>query len=39
MCITPLTEAELSAYRRHPDTFFGVVIKQGGTVSTVVEIV
>lgn len=26
---TPLTEAEMAAYRRHPDTFFGVVLQVG----------
>ena len=31
---SPLTNEELSAYTRHPDTFFGVYIKQGGKVES-----
>lgn len=34
---TPLTDGELRAYARYPDTFFGVFNKQGGKVETVVE--
>lgn len=28
ICINPMTEEELIAYRRQPDTFFGVTLKQ-----------
>ena len=31
---TPLTEAELAAYKRHPDTFFGVDHKASGSLKT-----
>jgi len=31
---TPLTEAELGAYKRHPDTFFGVHHKVSGSAKT-----
>jgi hypothetical protein len=31
---TPLTEAELAAYKRHPDTFFGVDHKVSGSLKT-----
>jgi hypothetical protein len=30
----PLSEAELAAYRRHPDTFFGVEIKVGKSLTS-----
>ena len=30
----PLSEAELAAYRRHPDTFFGIEIKVGKSVKS-----
>ena len=29
ICTNPITEEELIAYRRQPDTFFGVHLKQG----------
>ena len=29
ICTNPITEEELIAYRRQPDTFFGVYLKQG----------
>ncbi len=35
--ITPISDAELSAYHRYPDTFFGIFRKQGRNVNTIVE--
>ena len=30
MCTTPITSAELTAYKRSPDTFFGIIKKVTG---------
>src|ERR1022692_3836917 len=35
---TPLTEAEVAAYRRHPDTFFGVHHKVSGSAKTPLDL-
>lgn len=34
----PLTEAEIAAYRRHPDTFFGVVQPAGKQITDPIEL-
>lgn len=34
----PITDEELSAYRRHPDTFFGVYRKQGRKIEDPLEL-
>jgi hypothetical protein len=34
----PLTEDELAAYKRHPDTFFGIPLQAGRTVKTPMEL-
>jgi hypothetical protein len=34
----PITDEELSAYRRHPDTFFGVYRKQGRKIDNFLEL-
>ena len=33
----PLTDKELAAYRKHPDTFFGTVIRQPKTINDPIE--
>ena len=38
ICSNPLTDAEFNAYRRYPDTFFGVLSKQSVKVENAVEI-
>ena len=38
MATAPMTDAELSAYRSHPDTFFGVRRPVGGKVDTPMEL-
>ena len=37
ICKNPLSEAEVLAYKRHPETFFGVVQSVGGAVNTPLE--
>lgn len=37
MATNPLTDLELDAYRRHPDTFFGVIRKQSRKIKTIVD--
>jgi hypothetical protein len=34
----PMTEQELNDYKRHPDTYFGVVQPQGKRVNTIMEL-
>ena len=38
MATSPLTDEEFSAYKRHPDTFFGVYIKQGKEAKSPLEL-
>lgn len=38
MATCPISDAELSAYRRYPETFFGEIRKPGGKANTLVEL-
>lgn len=38
MATCPISDAELSAYRRYPETFFGEIRKPGGRTNTLVEL-
>lgn len=38
ICVNPMSEEELRAYKKYPDTFFGVPLKQGGKANDPLEL-